>query len=163
MAKLIETEIRRGVATLTFNRPNALNALNTPMAVELALQLENMTRRAEVGVIVLTGAGRAFMAGGDVLAMREALDKRPAERERQIGKLVRHAQLSIQTIIGSRKPVMACVNGVRTPGPHQEAPAVLPSGGHGAIRGTVLIRDGGSRRAVPVLAPGGSWLSRSTR
>jgi 2-(1,2-epoxy-1,2-dihydrophenyl)acetyl-CoA isomerase len=112
MAKLIETQIQQGVATLTFNRANALNALNTPMAVELALQLENATKRADVHVIVLTGAGRAFMAGGDVHAMRDALDERPTERKRQIGKLVRHAQLCVQTIVASRKPVMACVNGV---------------------------------------------------
>ncbi|RAR53344.1 enoyl-CoA hydratase [Paraburkholderia unamae] len=112
MAKLIETEIQQGVATLTFNRPNALNALNTPMAVELAEQLERATQRADVHVIVVTGAGRAFMAGGDVHAMRETLDERPSERRRQIGKLVRHAQLCVQTIVASRKPVMACVNGV---------------------------------------------------
>ncbi|WP_433705660.1 enoyl-CoA hydratase/isomerase family protein [Paraburkholderia sacchari] len=112
MAKLIESEIQQGVATLTFNRPNALNALNTPMAVELALLLEQVTKRVDVRVIVLTGAGRAFMAGGDVHAMRDALDEQPAQRQRQIGKLVRHAQLCVQTIVGSRKPVMACVNGV---------------------------------------------------
>lgn len=112
MAKLIETDIQQGAATLTFNRPNALNALNAPMAVELAAQLENMTRRPEVRAIVLTGAGRAFMAGGDVLAMRDALDKQSSERARQLGTLVRHAQLCVQTIVRSRKPVMACVNGV---------------------------------------------------
>ncbi|CAD6550289.1 1,4-dihydroxy-2-naphthoyl-CoA synthase [Paraburkholderia hiiakae] len=52
------------------------------------------------------------MAGGDVHAMHDALSEQPTERKRQIGKLVRHAQLCVRTIVGSRKPVMSCVNGV---------------------------------------------------
>jgi 2-(1,2-epoxy-1,2-dihydrophenyl)acetyl-CoA isomerase len=43
--------------------------------------------------------------------MRAALDEPPAERDRKVGDLVRHAQLAVQTIARSRKPVMACVNG----------------------------------------------------
>ena len=43
---------------------------------------------------------------------RDALGEQPTERKRQIGKLLRHTQLCVRTIVGSRKPVMACVNGV---------------------------------------------------
>jgi 2-(1,2-epoxy-1,2-dihydrophenyl)acetyl-CoA isomerase len=111
MTELIRTELNAGIATLTFNRPGALNALNTAMAVELAERLAQLTTRLDVRAIVLTGEGRAFMAGGDVHAMRAALDTKPAERGRTIGKLVRHAQLAVETIVRSRKPVMASVNG----------------------------------------------------
>ncbi|WP_322070905.1 enoyl-CoA hydratase/isomerase family protein [Paraburkholderia bannensis] len=101
-----------GVATVTFNRPGALNALNDAMAIELCAQLERLTQDRTVRAIVLTGAGRAFMAGGDVAAMRAALELPEARRTRAIGKLVRHAQLAVATIARSPKPVMASVNGV---------------------------------------------------
>jgi 2-(1,2-epoxy-1,2-dihydrophenyl)acetyl-CoA isomerase len=112
MTELIRTELDAGIATLTFNRASALNALNTAMAIELAERLQQLTTRLNVRAIVLTGEGRAFMAGGDVHTLRAALDLKPAERSRAIGKLVHHAQLAVKTIIGSRKPVMASVNGV---------------------------------------------------
>jgi 2-(1,2-epoxy-1,2-dihydrophenyl)acetyl-CoA isomerase len=100
-----------GIATLTFNRPETLNALDDTMAVELCAKLERLTQDRAVRAIVLTGAGRAFMAGGDVDAMRAALDLPPARRTRAIGKLVRHAQLAVATIARSPKPIMASVNG----------------------------------------------------
>lgn len=100
-----------GVVTLTFNRPNALNALSEAMAVELCSRLERLTQEPAVRAIVLTGAGRAFMAGGDIHAMRAALDQSAARRERTIGKLVRHAQRAVEMIGRSPKPVMASVNG----------------------------------------------------
>jgi 2-(1,2-epoxy-1,2-dihydrophenyl)acetyl-CoA isomerase len=111
MTELIRTAIENGVATLTFNRPEALNALNEAMAVELAERLAHLSQRAEIRAIVLTGEGRAFMAGGDVHEMSAALETPPAQRERTIGKLVQHAQLVVQTIAQARKPVMASVNG----------------------------------------------------
>jgi 2-(1,2-epoxy-1,2-dihydrophenyl)acetyl-CoA isomerase len=100
-----------GVATLTFNRPQTLNALSEAMAVELCARLERLTQDPTVRAIVLTGEGRAFMAGGDVHAMRAALDLPEARRERTIGKLVRHAQRAVELIASSPTPVMACVNG----------------------------------------------------
>ena len=70
MTDLLE-EATDGVAVLTMNRPDRLNALSFAM---LDAMLEALTRLAateEVGVVVLTGAGRGFSAGGDVKAMAE--------------------------------------------------------------------------------------------
>jgi 2-(1,2-epoxy-1,2-dihydrophenyl)acetyl-CoA isomerase len=67
---LIEA-VKDGVALLTMNRPERLNAMSVTM---LGAMLEALPRLADdpaVGVIVLTGAGRAFCAGGDVKAMAE--------------------------------------------------------------------------------------------
>lgn len=63
--------VKDGVAILTLNRPERLNAFSGPM---LAAMLEALPRLADdpnVGVVLLTGAGRAFCAGGDVKAMAE--------------------------------------------------------------------------------------------
>src|ERR1700756_1239287 len=64
-------DVQDGVAVLTMNRPDRLNALSLPM---LDAMLEALTRLAvsdDVGVVILTGAGRGFCAGGDVKAMAE--------------------------------------------------------------------------------------------
>ncbi|HEX7966890.1 MAG TPA: enoyl-CoA hydratase [Stellaceae bacterium] len=60
-----------GVLTLTMNRPDRLNALNPDMLQSLHDALTRAAADREIGVIVLTGAGRAFGAGGDVKAMAE--------------------------------------------------------------------------------------------
>ncbi len=59
------------VATLTLNRPEARNALDAVMRQELAAALDELERDPEVRVLVLTGAGGHFCAGGDVKSMRE--------------------------------------------------------------------------------------------
>jgi 2-(1,2-epoxy-1,2-dihydrophenyl)acetyl-CoA isomerase len=56
----------QGVLTLTLNRPDSLNALNAPLVIELRAALDAAARDAEVGVVVLRGAGRGFSAGGDL-------------------------------------------------------------------------------------------------
>jgi len=58
-----------GVATLTFNRPEVLNAINIPMAEALLEAVKALREEPALRCIVLTGAGRAFMAGGDVASM----------------------------------------------------------------------------------------------
>src|SRR5690348_5638013 len=67
---LLET-IKDGVAILTLNRPDRLNALSGPMLDALLETLPRLAADAAVGAVVLTGAGRGFCAGGDVKAMAE--------------------------------------------------------------------------------------------
>ena len=61
-----------GVLTLTFNRPSARNALTPQMLVRLSEELKAAELNRDVGCVVLTGAGGAFCAGGDVKAMAAA-------------------------------------------------------------------------------------------
>jgi len=65
-------ETRDGVAVLTMNRPERLNALSRPMIDGAIAALERCADDAAIGCIVLTGAGRGFCAGGDVTAMGDA-------------------------------------------------------------------------------------------
>jgi enoyl-CoA hydratase/carnithine racemase len=102
-------EIKDGVATLTLNRPERMNALGGTLREDL---LDAFTRTAadpDVRVIVVTGSGRAFCAGGDVKAMNEAKE---AGRERPL--LDRIAPSRDRTLLAMRdapQPIIAAVNG----------------------------------------------------
>ena len=72
-ADLIE-QAKDGVAVLTLNRPDRLNAMSRPMLDALLEALPRLAEDPAVGVVVLTGAGRGFCAGGDVKAMAEGTE-----------------------------------------------------------------------------------------
>lgn len=96
-----------GVATLTLHRPEALNAITTTMLVELKQALEDAAKDDTIGVIVLTGTGRAFSAGVDL----KALGNRFLEKG-GIGPILDDpARVVIATIQSIAKVVIAKVNG----------------------------------------------------
>ena len=68
MADLIET-VEDGIAKLTLNRPERLNALSPEMTAGLKETLERYATDRAVGCVVITGAGRGWCAGGDVKTM----------------------------------------------------------------------------------------------
>lgn len=70
---LIEN-VKDGIAVLTLNRPDRLNAMSRPMLDALLEALPRLAEDPAVGVVVLTGAGRGFCAGGDVKAMAEGTE-----------------------------------------------------------------------------------------
>ena len=93
-----------GVATITLNRPDALNALNAPMRGELLAAFKAAGRDAAIRAIVITGAGRGFCAGADL---------RGGSGERQFRRvLTDEYNPLIEAIRGVPKPVVASVNGV---------------------------------------------------
>ena len=75
-------EIEEGIAVITLNRPKARNALAPVMRQELALALKTVREKAgeEVRALILTGAGGAFCAGGDVKSMGSRLKSAPGKR-----------------------------------------------------------------------------------
>ena len=100
--------ISEGVATLTLNRPDRLNALSTPIMEGLLEALPRLARDAAVGVIVLTGAGRAFCAGGDVKSMADG------SIERSVEEAVTHlrGRMEVSRLLHEiPKPTIAMVNG----------------------------------------------------
>jgi len=74
MPELIET-VEDGVAVLTLNRPERLNALSPDMLSALGDALPRLASDNAVGAIVITGAGRGFTAGGDVKSMPKRMDR----------------------------------------------------------------------------------------
>lgn len=99
-------EVEAGVATLTLNRPDVLNALNLALKAELAERIAELGKRRDVRAIVLTGSGRAFCSGGDIREMDP--DRTPADTRERLLSLHRTLFTPLATI---EKPVIAAVNG----------------------------------------------------
>jgi 2-(1,2-epoxy-1,2-dihydrophenyl)acetyl-CoA isomerase len=97
-----------GITTITLNRPEKLNALAGHMRRDLAEALEAAASERGVHVVVITGAGRAFCAGGDVAAMAELYERHDAE---EFSRLLGSARRVITAIRQMTKPVIASVNG----------------------------------------------------
>src|SRR2546421_7538231 len=70
MPGFVRVEMEDRLAIVTINRPDSLNALNSAVLRELSMTIEHLSMAADVGVIILTGAGdRAFVAGADIKEM----------------------------------------------------------------------------------------------
>ena len=93
-----------GVATLTFNRPERLNALNAETMAEVAAVLEQTAGNPEIRVLLMTGQGRAFIAGADI---NEFLQFDPLTA-RQFAETAHEIAYKLEQL---PVPVIACVNG----------------------------------------------------
>lgn len=71
---LVRIDAADGIATITLNRPDRLNALSTALSRDLVDALRHVADDAAVRAVVITGAGRAFCAGGDIEEMRQLID-----------------------------------------------------------------------------------------
>jgi 2-(1,2-epoxy-1,2-dihydrophenyl)acetyl-CoA isomerase len=105
-------EIRDGIATLTLNRPQALNSLGLAMAQALLACAEELRRAQGVKVIVVTGAGDHFMAGGDLKEFSTMLASTPEERQQTFLRLIgEYVHPAIEILRGLPQPVIAKVRG----------------------------------------------------
>jgi 2-(1,2-epoxy-1,2-dihydrophenyl)acetyl-CoA isomerase len=97
-----------GIVTITLNRPERLNAFVGHMRRDLAETLEEAGSDPHVRVVIITGAGRAFCAGGDVHFMAELVERGDTE---EFARLLGAARRVILAIRQMTKPVIASVNG----------------------------------------------------
>ena len=96
------------VATVTFNRPEALNAVNYPMLLELSQAFHDASFDDAIGVVLLTGAGeRAFCTGADMNEQREFV-----ERPRDYWKWFGAFQEAHERLLHIGKPTIARLNGI---------------------------------------------------
>ncbi|MEW6275074.1 MAG: enoyl-CoA hydratase-related protein [Bacillota bacterium] len=101
---LLYEEIETGIALVTINRPDKLNALNQNVLQELASKLEQI-ERSEIRAVILTGAGsKAFVAGAD---LEEIASRSPFA----LWDFLRQGQKILRLIEELSKPVIAAVNG----------------------------------------------------
>jgi 2-(1,2-epoxy-1,2-dihydrophenyl)acetyl-CoA isomerase len=97
-----------GVATLILNRPDKLNALNTDLAVALNETLGRIATDKNIHAMILTGAGRAFCAGGDLAEIWKGRQENDAA---DLEPLLRAGMQMVLKIRTMRQPVIAAVNG----------------------------------------------------
>jgi 2-(1,2-epoxy-1,2-dihydrophenyl)acetyl-CoA isomerase len=104
----LEFDLAASVATITLARPDQLNALNLQMAEELFETAVRCDLDPAVRAVVITGSGRAFMAGGDLTAFADAGDRRDA----LITTMTTYLHAAISHFNRMDAPVVAAVNGV---------------------------------------------------
>jgi 2-(1,2-epoxy-1,2-dihydrophenyl)acetyl-CoA isomerase len=107
--KCLIFEVKDGIATLTLNRPERLNALGDSLRDDLHDAIVRSSVDPDVRVIVVTGAGKGFCAGGDVKAMNE---NREAGRERPVlEKVAPSRDRTLLAMQDAPQPIIAAVNG----------------------------------------------------
>ncbi len=109
--KFIDLQVESGIATITFNRPDKRNAMSDDMRSEFIDGLERVAGDKAIRAVVLTGAGKAFCAGGDIAGMEKRMNAPAGE----VGFNGWHRQQRVhrtQSLLHTMpKPVIAAVNG----------------------------------------------------
>lgn len=137
------------VAMLTFNRPQVRNALDTETVIAALSTVRELAGDAKIRVVVITGAGKAFIAGADIAEMRQKI---PAEARlySELGHRL------MRTIEEMDKPVIAAINGY-----------CLGGGMEVALASDIRIASTNARFGLPEtilgIVPGWGALPRATR
>jgi len=108
----LRIEVEDGIGTLTLNRPTVLNAMSPELIGELVTAAAWLADRAALRGLIVTGAGRAFSAGGDVNWFKRGLDE---SGEYLASDVRRGAEVLHQAIVDFRRipyPVIGAINGV---------------------------------------------------
>lgn len=107
MSESVLYSVTEGVATITLDRPQVMNALDPEMIRQLRVACERVERDAAVRAVVIRGAGPAFLAGGDVSVFHSNLPRMP-QLAREVGGELHCAILALRR---APKPVLASVHG----------------------------------------------------
>jgi enoyl-CoA hydratase/3-hydroxyacyl-CoA dehydrogenase len=100
----IKVEVKGSIATITMNRPEAMNALNGKVLRELKEAVAHVRHDPDVRVVIITGEGPAFVAGADIRAMM-------AKNLIEIREFTQFGQRVLRDIEELEKPVIAAING----------------------------------------------------
>jgi enoyl-CoA hydratase/carnithine racemase len=105
-------DVRDGVAQVTLNRPERRNPISEPAMVDdFVTALSRLGQDVNVRVVILTGAGTAFSAGGDIFAMADNLERRRSEPLRTVNDYQVGIQRIPEEIDRLAVPIIAAVNG----------------------------------------------------
>lgn len=104
MYHFLTLDVADRIATITVNRPDKLNALNDATIAELGRAIDEANSRDDVAAVLLTGAGRAFIAGADISEL-ESQSPLAAQRRARVGQAI------FRRFETSPKPTVAAING----------------------------------------------------
>lgn len=105
--KTLLVDVKDGIATVTFNRPEIANAFDDDMAADLLKLFPILSADPKVRVVVVTGAGKNFCAGGNIAMFREMLD---TGKSLTYESIIKGGQIPI-LMKKCKKPIIAMVNG----------------------------------------------------
>ena len=111
MSDTVLIERANGIARITLNRPDVLNALNDELCEALDATLARIEREAETRVVVLQGAGGYFMAGGDLRAFYGMLERTPEERRQHFETMIDRVHRIIRIMRRMPQPIIAKIDG----------------------------------------------------
>lgn len=98
-----------GIGCIILNRPERMNAFTFEMIDAWRAALDTCRTDDRVKVIIVTGAGKAFCSGGDIVEMKERLSQSPAQRKSELFERIERIPFLLEDI---DKPVIAAMNGV---------------------------------------------------
>ena len=99
MTELVKLQVEHGVATVTLNRPDELNALSKDLSLAIIDAITVAENDSEVNAIVMTGSGKAFCAGVDLKELSEG------------GDILKDDQAFLQMFHNGKKPLIGAING----------------------------------------------------
>lgn len=114
--KTVLLDINDGVATLTLNRPEVLNAINQELIADVRLAVQSAQDDESVRVLVITGAGRGFCSGADLAARSEDDGEALSSGERTYRGMDTGFNPMVREIYECRVPIVTAVNGVAAGG-----------------------------------------------
>ena len=103
----LQVEVKDNIALLTMNRPDVLNATNARLHYELSRIWVDIGDDPEVRVALITGAGRAFSAGGDLNDLRGTVGN-----PQEIARSMKEARDIVHNMVALDKPIVSAINGV---------------------------------------------------
>ena len=111
MTETVLLSVEQGIATITLNRPEAMNALNLDMADALTAVTRQVAEDGEARCVVLRGAGAHFMAGGDLKVFEGLLQSSARERRDFLTDLIGRVHPAVLTLRETPKPVLVSLRG----------------------------------------------------
>jgi enoyl-CoA hydratase len=111
---ILSEQVADGVVLVTMNRPDRGNGVVPELAHDMLATIDRLEADSDVRAVVLTGAGKQFSAGADLVAMKQYLDERLAVEQEPYNARVLFPVT--QRIVASRLPFVAAINGGATAG-----------------------------------------------
>jgi len=111
MSEQLQFTVTDGIARITLNRPERMNAFTFEMIDAWTAALQRCRTDDAIKVVLLTGAGNAFCSGGDIVEMGDRLQHTPEQRKNELFNRIERIPLALEDL---DKPVIAAVNGVAT-------------------------------------------------
>jgi len=111
MTEHLRFDVADGIATITLDRPERMNAFTFDMIDAWAGHIAAARTDEAIRVLVVTGAGKAFCSGGDIVEMKARLAQTPLQRKSELWNRIQRIPLSLEDF---DKPVLMAVNGAAT-------------------------------------------------